>query len=158
MKQHQYEVSVTWIGNEGQGTESFKGYRRDHVINVLGKPEIPGSSDPDFRGDGSRYNPEEFLVASLSACHMLWYLHLCSVNHVTVVEYHDAAAGSMDESADGSGEFTRVTLRPKIRITAESDREKALALHQEAHQKCFIARSVKFPVEVEAEIKAGTRV
>lgn len=152
MKLHQYEVGVVWTGNAGEGTASYRSYRRDHDVVVAGKPPIPGSSDPKFRGDPSRYNPEELLVASLSACHMLWYLHLCAVNEVVVLEYRDAASGTLAESEDGSGLFTRVVLRPVVKIAETSDREKALALHQEAHHLCFIARSVNFPVEVAGEI------
>ena len=152
LKQHTYEVRVNWTGNDGEGTKTYKGYRRDHVIEAEGKPQIPGSSDPNFRGDATRYNPEELLVASLSACHMLWYLHLCSVNEVTVLDYQDAASGVMRENADGSGEFVRVLLRPAVRISAGSDRTKALALHGEAHSLCFIARSVNFPVETDPAV------
>jgi organic hydroperoxide reductase OsmC/OhrA len=152
VKQHTYKIQVDWTGNDGEGTKTYKGYRRDHTIVVEGKPPIPGSSDPSFRGDPARYNPEEMLVASLSACHMLWYLHLCAVNNVTVIEYRDAASGVMSENEDGSGEFVRVVLRPMIKIAAGDDRAKALELHHEAHKLCFIARSVNFPVEVEAEV------
>ena len=152
MQHHTYEVHVDWTGNDGQGTKTYKGYRRDHTITSQGKPQIPGSSDPSFRGDPSRYNPEELLVASLSACHMLWYLHLCSVNKVTVVEYEDAASGVMEEADDGSGRFDRVLLKPKVKISAGDDQAKALALHSEAHHLCFIARSVNFSVEIEPEI------
>ena len=152
LKQHTYEVRVNWTGNDGEGTKTYKGYRRDHVIEAEGKPQIPGSSDPNFRGDATRYNPEELLVASLSACHMLWYLHLCSVNEVTVLDYQDAASGVMRENADGSGEFVRVLLRPAVRISAGSDRTKALALHGEAHSLCFLARSVNFPVEIDPAV------
>jgi organic hydroperoxide reductase OsmC/OhrA len=155
MKEHSYEVQVDWTGNDGDGTKTYKGYRRDHTITSKGKPVIEGSSDPNFHGDASRYNPEELLVASLSACHMLWYLHLCSANRITVVDYRDAALGVMQENSDGSGEFVRVTLRPAVKVAAGSDRTKARDLHHEAHRLCFIARSVKFPVEVEAEIEAG---
>jgi organic hydroperoxide reductase OsmC/OhrA len=152
VKQHTYEVRVDWTGNDGEGTKTYKSYRRDHTIAAEGKPQIPGSSDPNFRGDASRYNPEDLLVASLSACHMLWYLHLCAVNHVTVMEYRDAPSGVMAENEDGSGEFVRVVLRPKVKIAAGDDRARALALHEGAHRFCFIARSVKFPVEVKPEV------
>jgi organic hydroperoxide reductase OsmC/OhrA len=152
MKRHNYEVRLEWTGNDGEGTKSYKGYRRDHTIVSEGKPQIPGSSDPSFRGDRTRYNPEELLVASLSSCHMLWYLHLCSANHVIVIDYQDAASGVMQENEDGSGEFVRVVLRPAVKVSAGHDRAKALALHAEAHDLCFIAKSVRFPVEVEAEI------
>lgn len=152
MKQHAYEVHVVWTGNDGQGTKTYKGYRRDHTISSAGKPPIDGSSDPAFRGDRARYNPEELLVASLSSCHMLSYLHLCAVNGVTVVDYQDAASGTMQETGDGSGAFTKVLLKPVVKISAGDDRAKALALHHEAHRVCFIANSVKFPVEVAPQI------
>jgi organic hydroperoxide reductase OsmC/OhrA len=152
MKHHTYEVRVDWIGNDGDGTKSYKGYRRDHIITSEGKPQIQGSSDPSFRGDRSRYNPEELLVASLSSCHMLWYLHLCSVNHLTVLDYRDTASGVMEEGDDGSGQFIRVVLRPKVKVSAGADQANALALHSEAHRLCFIARSVRFPIDIAAEI------
>ncbi len=145
MKQHHYAARIEWTGNDGAGTQNYRSYRRDHRISVGEKPAIPASSDPAFRGDPTRYNPEELLVASLASCHMLWYLHLCAVNHIVVTAYHDAAEGVMQESADGAGEFAGVTLRPHVTI-ASGDPEKAQALHAEAHRFCFIARSVKFPV------------
>ena len=151
-QQHQYSVSTAWTGNDGTGTQSYAGYRRDHEISAPGKPAIPGSSDPAFRGDRARYNPEELLVASLSTCHMLWYLHLCAVNQIVVLDYRDEASGTMQEEADGGGAFVRVVLKPRVTIAAGSDRDKALTLHGKAHHLCFIARSVRFPVEVAAQI------
>jgi organic hydroperoxide reductase OsmC/OhrA len=153
MKQHTYEVRLQWTGNDGEGTKTYKSYRRDHTIVCEGKLEILGSSDPSFRGDRARYNPEELLVAALSSCHMLSYLHLCAVNHITVSEYRDAASGIMRENSDGSGEFVRVVLKPTVVVSAGDDRTRAGELHHEAHRLCFIARSVNFPVEVEPEIK-----
>ncbi len=152
-KHHKYETTVRWIGNKGPGTSAYRAYSRDHEIRSPGKPAIPGSSDPAFHGDGSRYNPEELMVASLSTCHMLWYLHLCAVNKVVVLDYEDSAQGTMEESADGGGQFLRVTLRPQIAVTAESDLETAKRLHHDAHEKCFIARSVNFPVGCEPVIR-----
>jgi len=148
VKQHNYEIQVEWTGNSGEGTKTYRSYRRDYTITSEGKPQILGSSDPSFRGDPSRYNPEDLLVASLSACHMLSYLHLCAVNHVTVVDYRDAALGLMDENSDGSAQFTRVSLRPAVKISPGGDQAKARALHADAHHLCFIARSVNFPVDV----------
>ncbi len=156
MKQHRYEMRVKWTGNLGAGTNTYRSYRRDHVIFTEGKPEIPGSSDPSFRGGPSRYNPEELLVASLSACHMLWYLHLCSISKISVLEYRDAASGLMEEHDDGSGEFVRVTLRPAVLLRTGDDQAEALALHHEAHRLCFIAGSVKFPIEINPEILQAT--
>jgi organic hydroperoxide reductase OsmC/OhrA len=153
MKQHTYEIQINWTGNDGEGTKTYRGYRRDHAVSADGKTSILCSSDPHFRGDPSRYNPEELLVASLSSCHMLWYLHLTSVNGVTVLGYRDSASGILEEAADGSGEFSRVTLRPIVEIADGSNKDRALALHEEAHRLCFIARSVKFSVDIVAEIK-----
>jgi organic hydroperoxide reductase OsmC/OhrA len=151
LKTHAYPVTVRWTATNGEGTKSYRSYSRAHSIGGDGKPEILASSDPAFRGDASRYNPEELLVASLSSCHMLWYLHLCSVNTITVVEYRDDASGTMEETEDGSARFTRVTLRPAVTITS-GDPAQALELHHEAHRLCFIARSINFPVEVAPEI------
>lgn len=152
---HAYEAEVVWTGNQGTGTSGYKAYSRDHVIRAGAKPEIPGSSDPAFRGDPARYNPEDMLVASLSACHMLWYLHLCSGKSIIVQDYRDHAVGTMVETADGGGHFESVTLRPRVVIAAGGDLALAEALHHEAHAKCFIANSVNFPVGHEAEISVG---
>lgn len=113
---------------------------------------IPGSSDPSFRGDRTRYNPEELLVASLSGCHMLWYLHLCADHRIVVIRYRDAAEGKMSEAPDGSGRFTEVVLQPEVTLQAGADRELAQVLHEKAHQLCFIANSVNFPVRCQASI------
>jgi organic hydroperoxide reductase OsmC/OhrA len=146
MKQHKYDVSVAWTGSLGRGTDSYTSYSRDYEITASGKPPLAGSSAPDYRGDPARYNPEDLLVAGLSACHMLWYLHLCADNGIVVTEYSDEAQGVMTEDADGSGEFAEVTLRPRVKIAADADAHKALLLHEEAHGLCFLSRSVKFPV------------
>jgi organic hydroperoxide reductase OsmC/OhrA len=146
MSEHYYQATITWTGNLGKGTAGYRGYERTHVINVDGKPTIPASSDPSFRGDKTRYNPEELLVASLSSCHMLWFLHLCSVSGVIVVDYTDEAKGTMVETADGAGYFKEVTLSPIVTVSDESMIEKANTLHHEANKMCFIANSMNFPV------------
>ena len=151
-KEHSYSVNVRWTGNLGQGTSNYQGYKRDHEISVPGKPPVPASSDPNFRGDKTRYNPEELLVASLSACHMLWYLHLCSEAGIVVTDYHDDAKGAMTETADGGGHFTSVTLRPTVTFASAVDTELAQKLHEKAHHLCFIANSVNFPVLCEPSI------
>lgn len=152
---HRYEVTVEWTGNKGTGTSAYKAYERSHAISAAGKPPIPGSSDPKFRGDPARWNPEELLVASVSACHKLWYLHLCATSGIVVTSYIDHAEGEMAETADGSGRFSRVVLRPHVTITAASDPAKARVLHAQAHAKCFIANSVNFPVEHEPDIRVA---
>lgn len=150
---HHYRTTVSWTGNLGSGTSDYKAYSRNHEISMEGKPVIPASSDPAFRGDTSRYTPEDLLVSSLSGCHMLWYLHLCAVNKILIVEYNDEAEGEMTENPDGSGQFTRVTLRPKVTVSEAWMTEKAEALHKEAHRMCFIARSVNFPVYHQPQIR-----
>ena len=154
-KTHRYAVAVEWTGNTGTGTSGYRNYDRRYEISAgTEKPPIPGSSDPAFRGDPTRWNPEELLVASLSACHQLWYLHLCADAGIVVLAYIDHAEGVMEEAADGAACFTRVILRPHVTIAANSDIPKARELHSAAHAKCFIARSVNFPVEHEPEITA----
>jgi organic hydroperoxide reductase OsmC/OhrA len=146
-------VHVTWTGNLGQGTSSYRAYSRNHEIAAAGKPVLPGSSDPTFRGDPDRYNPEEFLVSSLSTCHMLWYLHLCAEAKIVVVEYVDEASGVMTERSDGGGRFTEVTLKPHVVIASGGDLARAEALHERAHHLCFIANSVNFPVRCDPRIR-----
>jgi organic hydroperoxide reductase OsmC/OhrA len=149
-REHQYSTTVTWTGNRGSGTSTYRAYSRDHVIRAGGKTaEIAGSSDPAFRGDPGRYNPEELLVASLSACHMLWMLHLCADAGIAVNSYTDNASGVLRENEDGSGEFVLVTLRPRLAIADLNRAPELNALHERAHEFCFIARSVNFPVRLD---------
>jgi len=152
-REHRYTATIRWTGNTGAGTESYRGYKRDHVIEGSGKPPISGSSDPHFRGDGARWNPEELLVAALSACHQLAYLHLCADAGIVVTAYEDRAEGVMTENADGSGEFARVILHPRVVLRSGRDTQLARELHHRAHALCFIARSVNFPVECEPVIE-----
>jgi organic hydroperoxide reductase OsmC/OhrA len=124
-------------------------YERAHIISAPGKAEIAGSSDQSFRGDASRWNPEDLLVASASTCHMLWYLHLCAGNDVVVLDYRDEPEGLMIEEANGSGAFSRITLRPRIKLAASSSEQRACELHHEAHRMCFIANSVRCEIITE---------
>lgn len=144
--QHTYNVTVTWTGNKGTGTSGYREFERSHSVSVENKPVILGSSDPAFLGDTTKYNPEELLVASLSSCHMLWYLHLCSEAGVIVTEYSDKATGVMEVTANGSGRFTEVMLHPLVRVPENSMIEKANELHKKANALCFIANSVNFRV------------
>jgi len=150
---HRYSVTVAWTGNTGTGTSSYRSYTRDYEVSSdQPKPPLLGSSDPLFRGDKTRWNPEDMLVASVSACHQLWYLHLCAVANIVVTAYVDHAVGELDEDAGGSGRFRRIVLRPEVTLAAGADAAKAMALHKEAHAKCFIANSVNFPVDHEPQI------
>ncbi len=146
-KEHNFTVTATWTGNRGTGTSSYRAYGRDHEIAANGKSAtIPGSSTPPFRGDPERYNPEELMIASLSACHMLWFLHLCADAGIVVTEYRDEAGGTMRLNPDGSGQFSQAVLRPQVRLADSSREAETAALHERAHEMCFIARSVNFPV------------
>jgi organic hydroperoxide reductase OsmC/OhrA len=152
-KEHRYTIEVKWTGNLGQGTRGYRTYSRDHEISAIEKAVIPGSSDPAFQGDPNRYNPEDLLVSSLSACHMLWYLHLCAEARIIVLEYLDRASGVMVEAADGGGRFKEVVLRPQVVIAPGGDTEQAVRLHKRAHHLCFIANSVNFTVRCEPTVR-----
>jgi organic hydroperoxide reductase OsmC/OhrA len=155
-KQHVYTLTITWTGNTGTGTSGYKAYERSHSILSTGKPEILASSDPAFRGDKHKYNPEELLVASLSSCHMLWFLHLCAEHGIIVTGYTDHPTGIMVETADGGGHFTEVTLHPVVTITDAYSLGKLDELHHQAHQLCFIASSVNFPVKHVPQAKVSS--
>lgn len=151
-RQHEYAMTIVWTGNRGDGTTDYHSYGRDHEIHIAGKPVIEASADPAFRGDADRVNPEEMLVASLSACHMLWYLHLAADAGIVVTGYEDKPEGMMEERANGGGNFKRVTLSPRVTIAEGCDPEAAIRLHETAHRKCFIANSVSFPVYCQPEL------
>ena len=147
-RKHHYHMVNRWTGNLGTGTSAYTAYSRAHELSGTGKAAaIPGSSDPAFRGDRTRYNPEELLLGALSACHMLWVLHLCADAGITVTEYQDQAWGEMAEHEDGSGEFTRVVLAPRMSIAEPERIDEAVAIHHRASAVCALARSMKFPVE-----------
>jgi organic hydroperoxide reductase OsmC/OhrA len=153
MRLHEYRIQNRWTGNLGAGTSSYSAYSRDHELSANGKSSaILGSSDPLFRGDRARYNPEELLVSAISACHMLWVLHWCADAGIVVTEYVDEAIGEMQERGDGSGEFTRVVLRPRMTVTDASRADEVLAIHARVHEVCAIARSVNFKVEQEPTV------
>jgi len=155
MKKHNYEIKLEWTGNKGSGTFDYRSYGRNHKIIVENKREpILGSSDPSFRGDSARYNPEELFVSSISACHMLWYLHLCSSNGVIVTEYQDRATGIMEEDSDGSGRFREVTLHPTILVSESTMIDKAVELHHSANKMCFIANSLNITIGHEPDISS----
>jgi organic hydroperoxide reductase OsmC/OhrA len=153
-KQHNYTTTIKWTGNKGEGTTRYDAYERNHALSIENKPDLLCSSDTPFRGDGTRHNPEDMLVASLSSCHMLWYLHLCADAGVIVLDYIDNATGTMVEVPGGGGHFTEVMLHPVVTVKDASMIEKANALHDKAHEKCFIANSCNFPVRHSPEAKS----
>lgn len=154
-REHRYRIATHWTGNLGSGTSAYKGYKRDHELSAPGKSApIAGSSDPAFRGDPTRYNPEELLLGAVAACHMLWVLHLCADAGIVVTDYRDESEGVLVEHADGSGEFTHIVLRPRMAITHSARSQDAADIHRKAHAVCALARSVKFEVLCEPEITA----
>jgi len=148
MTTHGYSVSLTWTGNLGSGTSGYKAYSRDHTLQVEGKPSIAGSSDRIFHGSRERWNPEEMLVAALSQCHMLSFLHVAADAGIVVLEYEDNASGVLELSQDGGGRMTSVVLRPHV-VVAAGNPEQVGSAHTRASELCFIANSVNFPVHHE---------
>ncbi len=151
-KSHDYAATVRWTGNRGEGTASYRGYGRDHEIEIDGKPVVQGSSDAAFLGDSTRWNPEDMLVASISTCHMLWFLHLASDAGWVVQSYEDKARATMQMNPDGSGQFSSATLHPHVTISA-GDPALLDDLHHRAHETCFIARSLNFEIGCEATVE-----
>lgn len=145
-KDHHYNANLIWTGNKGSGTMDYRSYDRDFIILIEGKTPIAGSSDSAFMGDKTKYNPEDLLLASISSCHMLWYLHLCAKNEIVVMEYKDDATGTMLENPDGSGKFEEVVLHPQVVIADKTQKELANSLHAEANKMCFIANSLNFKI------------
>ncbi|WP_269225009.1 OsmC family protein [Flavobacterium eburneipallidum] len=143
---HNYKLTLKWTGNKGTGTSGYRAYDRNHEIIIEGKTTLLGSADPTFHGDKTVHNPEDLLLASLSSCHMMSYLHVCVKAGIVVTDYVDNATGIMVVNADGSGRFIEVNLNPIVTITDESQLTKANELHTEANQLCFIANSVNFTV------------
>jgi len=148
-KEHQYSLTVTWTGNKGEGTTGYANYERSHTISAANKVDISASSDTPFRGDNTKHNPEDLLLASLSSCHMLWFLHLCADAGVIVTAYTDNPQGTMIQTPAGGGYFTEVTLHPHVTVSDQSMVETANSLHKKANEQCFIANSMNFEVRHE---------
>jgi organic hydroperoxide reductase OsmC/OhrA len=151
---HVYRTTVQWTGNLGTGTREYGGYSRDHTIQAGGRPPILATSGLSPRSDPRRYSPDDLVVAALSSCHMLWYLHLCAEAGVVVTAYRDDAEGVLQVDADGGGRLIEATLRPRV-VVSSGSLETAARLHAEAHRKCFVANSVNFPVKCDPEIEPG---
>ncbi|MEO6948662.1 MAG: OsmC family protein [Ginsengibacter sp.] len=152
-KVYHYQATIQWTGNNGTGTADYHNYERSHTIKMDSKPDILGSSDPELRGDKTKHNPEELLVASLSACHMMWYLRLCAEAGINVISYEDNATGIMTQISNGGGRFSEVTLNPIVTVTEQGMIDQANELHKKANELCFIANSVNFPIKHRATAK-----
>lgn len=154
---HQFECRLVWTGAMKGGTTNYETYSRDCRVDFAGKPSLKASSATVFRGNAGLPNPEDLLVASLSICHFLSYVALCARGGINVVGYEDEAVGKMEPSKRGL-HFTDVLLRPHVTIAPGSDTDKARELHHRAHDECFIANSVNFPVRNEPVITVAERV
>jgi organic hydroperoxide reductase OsmC/OhrA len=144
--EHHYQLTNLWKGNTGSGTGSVTGYSRDHTVSFKGKPELHLTTDNAKVGDPSKLNPEDLLVAAVSSCHMLSYLYLCALEGVVIVDYVDEASGTMIEKPEGGGSFKEIILKPVFTVKEASMMEKAMQLHEKAHEICYIANSVNFKV------------
>lgn len=132
-----HRAGVSWSGGEGDDA-------RAHEV-LLGAQSLPSSSALEFGGDDSKSNPEALLIGALSSCHMLWFVSLARKKGFEVASYEDDADGVLDGKR-----FTAATLRPHVRWAGEPPAPVAIeALHQRAHELCFISNSVEFPVSVE---------
>lgn len=147
---HDFTASIAWTGDRGEGTRRYRGYDRTWRILTPGKPVVECSNDPLLGGDPAKPNPEDLLLSSLAACHMLWYLHLAANAGIVVRAYEDSPLGVGETGPRGEGRFLRVLLRPRITVERGADLAQADALHHEVHRYCFIARSVNFPIDFEA--------
>lgn len=141
-----YQIFLQWTGNKGSGTFDYRAYDRSYTLQAEGKSIIEGSSDPQFRGDKEKYNPEEMLLSAVASCHMLWFLHLCADDGIIVTEYTDTPTGTMTED-NGKGKFSEITLHPKVVVSEPHMIPKAQALHAKANTYCFIANSLNFKVQ-----------
>ncbi|MGJ8517490.1 OsmC family protein [Carnimonas bestiolae] len=153
MKQHEYHSAVTWTGNLGTGTSGYRDFARSWDIAVPGKPVVHCSNDPLLGGDPAKMNPEDLLLSSLSACHMLWYLHYASEEGIVVKAYHDTPVGMGEVGRKGAGRFLKAILKPAITVAPGTDIAAATAIHHRIDEVCFIARSVNFPVTCEPQFR-----
>ena len=153
-REHRYDAHLQWDGNRGDGTATYAGYGREHRVTMAGKPDLLGSADASFRGDPARHNPEDLLLAAIVSCHMLSYLALCARAGINVVAYEDAATATMREDGRGGGRFTEAVLRPVVTVADAMHVDRARALHERAHELCFIASSCNFPIRHEATVRA----
>lgn len=143
---HHFTARIEWTGNTGTGTSSYAAYERSHVLSADGKEPLACSSAPVFRGDGTKYNPEDMLLYSVAACHMLWFLHCCADAGIVVTRYTDTPEGTLESDANGIGRFTEIVLHPKVQIADPARTPELESIHALAHQKCFIANSLRTPV------------
>lgn len=154
-ERHDFVSAIEWTGNRGGGTAGYRSYDRTWSVVTPGKPVVHCSNDPRLGGAPTLHNPEDLLISALSACHMLWYLHLASRERIVVIAYRDEPMGVGESTPDGAGRFVEAILRPVVSVREGADLERAEAIHHEIHHHCFIARSVNFPVRYETRLEVG---
>lgn len=154
---NRYTATVSWNHNDGDFTGNK--YSRKHLWNFDGGLEIPASASPHIvpepYSDPSAIDPEEAFVASLSSCHMLWFLSLAARKGYTVISYKDQAEGIMQKDQEGKLAITEVILTPVVTFEQDSapGRQDFDELHHSAHRRCFIAHSVKTEITIDAEFE-----
>jgi organic hydroperoxide reductase OsmC/OhrA len=142
----EHHVKLSW--DKGDAPFAYNEYPRNHTLSFKnGQETVTASAAPAYKGDASKADPEDLLVASLSSCHMLSFLAIAIKKRVTVTSYEDDAVGFL-ENDNGKLWIARVILRPKV--TCDADAETLAQMHHMAHEACFIANSVKTEVRVEA--------
>ena len=152
--EHRYRLRTVWTGAARGPTADYARYSREYTVEIDGKPILTGSADPAFLGDPTLANPEDWLLAALSACHMLSYLAIAARSRIAVLSYRDDATATM-VTTQGGGQFSEAILRPAVVIADAGHLERAVQLHDLAHKQCFIANSVNFPVRHLPEVGAG---
>jgi organic hydroperoxide reductase OsmC/OhrA len=157
-KSHDYNARLVWTGNLGQGTSSYSVYGREYALSISGKPDLEGSADPMFRGKAELYNPEDLFIAAILSCHMLSYLALCARRGLSVTSYEDSASGSLVFDNKGGCRFESVTLHPLVTIADASRYDEAMALHDTAHEQCYIASSCNTAIHHVAVVNVEANV
>jgi organic hydroperoxide reductase OsmC/OhrA len=150
-REHLFQALTTWTGAAQGPTSSYEAYSREYTFAIEGKPTLTGSAAVPYRGDASLPNPEDLLLAAVSACHLLSYLAECARAGVQVVEYEDQCTATMTFK-DGKMRIVEATLRPRVKVAQGTDLDKAESLHQAANEACFIANSVNFPIHHYPEV------
>ena len=143
----EHRVALSW--QKGEAPFTYEAYPRNHEIAFKdGAERLTASAAGAYRGDTSKADPEDLLVAALSSCHMLSFLAIAAKKRLTVLSYDDDAAGFLEQEG-GKLWMTRVVLRPKVTFEPQLQPQLLAEIHHLAHESCFIANSVKTNVTVE---------
>ncbi|MGJ5642123.1 OsmC family protein [Formosa sp. S-31] len=149
-----FKLKNSWSLEEAQRQKASGGALKTHQVFLEKGKRLEISAEKRFKGDGSKFNPEELLLAALSSCHFMSYLYVCELAGIIVVNYSDCPEGILELHNDGSGAFSKVILKPEVTIENPKDVETAKALHKKAGDLCFIANSCVFPIEYYPEVNS----